>query len=285
MPTFTYKAITKKGARVKNTVEENSKLILYRKLKQNGLSPISITQNTLVKRNKVTKKKRNTDSSREDIMRGINSAELNSATRKMSSVDKMKSYFAMQQKITPRDLVVFTQNFYLLKKANFNNVHALSTIIDSTENPAFIGILEDILAGVEAGDYMYKTMEYYSNVFPFIYINMIKVGELSGSLENSLQQAVEYLDNTTAVNKKIKGILIPNIAQFILLMIVLMVGTVYALPQIEKVLEDLGADESVIPPTTRWFQGVVENMLIYWPRPVRNNCDCSCTYNNIYKYT
>ena len=76
MPTFTYKAITKKGARVKNTVEENSKLILYRKLKQNGLSPISITQNTLVKRNKVTKKKRNTDSSREDIMRGINSAEL-----------------------------------------------------------------------------------------------------------------------------------------------------------------------------------------------------------------
>ena len=48
---------------------------------------------------------------------------------------------------------------------------------------AFAGILEDILAGVEAGDYMYKTMEYYSNVFPFIYINMIRVGELSGSLE------------------------------------------------------------------------------------------------------
>ncbi len=51
---------------------------------------------------------------------------------------------------------------------------------------------------------MYTTMEYYSNVFPYIYINMIKVGELSGSLTNSLEQAVKYLDDTESLNKKIK---------------------------------------------------------------------------------
>lgn len=49
---------------------------------------------------------------------------------------------------------------------------------------------------------MYTTMEYYSNIFPYIYTNMIKVGELSGSLTNSLKQAVEYLDDTEALNKK-----------------------------------------------------------------------------------
>ena len=43
-----------------------------------------------------------------------------------------------------RDVVIFTQNFYLLKKANFNNIHALDTIIHSTENIAFREILEDI---------------------------------------------------------------------------------------------------------------------------------------------
>ena len=43
---------------------------------------------------------------------------------------------------------------------------------------------------------MYTTMEYYSDVFPYIYINMIRVGELSGSLTKSLQQAVKYLDDT-----------------------------------------------------------------------------------------
>ena len=52
---------------------------------------------------------------------------------------------------------------------------------------------------------MYTTMEYYSNIFPYIYTNMIKVGELSGSLTNSLKQAVEYLDDTEALNKKIRS--------------------------------------------------------------------------------
>ena len=143
-----------------------------------------------------------------------------------------------------------------MKKANFNNVHALTTIIDSTENLTFAEILEDILAGVEAGDYMYKTMEYYSNIFPYIYINMIKVGELSGSLENALLQAVEYLDSTAAITKRLKTILIPNIAQFILLIVMLFVGTLFALPQVEKVFKEVGT-KSTLPGITIWFQGVV----------------------------
>jgi len=103
----------------------------------------------------------------------------NNARNNISWVEKVNLQLAATEKITNRDLVIFTQNFYLLKKANFNNIHALNTIIQSTENLSLRGILEDILAGVEGGDYMYTTMEYYSNVFPEIYINMIKVGELS----------------------------------------------------------------------------------------------------------
>lgn len=53
---------------------------------------------------------------------------------------------------------------------------------------------------------------------------MIKVGELSGSLTNSLKQAVEYLDDTEALNKKIRSILIPNIVQFVLLLALLIIG-------------------------------------------------------------
>ena len=65
--------------------------------------------------------------------------------------------------------MVFTQNFYLLKKANFNNIHALNTIIESTENISFKGILEDILAGVEAGENMYNNqwniIQMYFHIF------------------------------------------------------------------------------------------------------------------------
>lgn len=154
----------------------------------------------------------------------------------------------------------------MLKKANFNNIHALSTIIDSTENLTFAGILEDILAGVEAGDYMYKTMEYYSNVFPYIYINMIKVGELSGSLENALLQAVEYLDNSADINRRLAGILIPNILQFVLLIVMLFVGTLYAIPAIESVFEQVGT-KSTLPWYTIAFKNAVNSFLEWWPIP------------------
>ncbi len=82
---------------------------------------------------------------------------------------------------------------------------------------------------------MYTTMEYYSNIFPYIYINMIKVGELSGSLTNSLQQAVKYLDDSSNITKKVKSILIPNIIQFAGLLIMLVVGTLIGVPAIQGV--------------------------------------------------
>ena len=267
MPTYIYKAVNRKGMIVRNRVEEGSKLALIKKLKANGLSPISVNQTITRIQPTATKKKKNINNV-QDVIKNTGTTQLDAKSkRRMSNMDLIKSYFAMQQKVTERDLVIFTQNFYLLKKANFNNVHALSTIIDSTENMAFAGILEDILAGVEAGDYMYKTMEYYSNVFPFIYINMIRVGELSGSLENSLQQAVEYLDNTTAITKKIRGILLPNIGQFALLIVMLFVGTLYALPQVQNVLDSLGASKDVIPAATLAFQNFLRGFLKWWPIP------------------
>lgn len=266
MPTYVYRAVTKKGRIVTNRVEEGNKTILMRKLKSNGLAPISIRQ-TIARKSRKTKKKRNVSTAQELIKNSATTQINTTAKRTMTNIDRIKSYFAMQQKITERDLVVFTQNFYLLKKANFNNVHALTTIIDSTDNMAFVGVLEDILAGVEAGDYMYKTMEYYSNIFPFIYINMIRVGELSGSLENSLLQAVEYLDNSTAITKKIRGVLVPNIAQFVLLIAMLFIGTLYAIPQVQKVLEELGSTGNVIPERTLRFQAFLQGVITYWPIP------------------
>ena len=128
------------------------------------------------------------------------------------------------------------------------------------------GILEDILAGVEAGENMYTTMEYYSNVFPYIYINMIKVGELSGSLTNSLEQAVKYLEESEALNKKIKSILIPNIVQFVVIFVMLIAGTLIAIPQIQKLFDELGS-EAELPKITIWFQGVLQGVMEYWPIP------------------
>ena len=267
MPTYVYKAITKRNQIVSNKVEVPSKQMLIKSLKQNGLMPISIQQRSYNTTTKKRKQKKNV-ANIEEIMKNVNTTQINrTAQRQMTTVEKISVYLAKTQKITSRDLVIFTQNFYLLKKADFNNVHALKTLIEGTENLSLRGIIEDILAGVEAGENMYTTMEYYSDVFPYIYVNMIKVGELSGSLTNSLQQAIEYLDDTARLSKKIKGILIPNIAQFLLLFVLLVVGSLVAIPTIQDIFAELGTSEE-LPAVTVWFSEFLKGCMNMWYIPL-----------------
>lgn len=266
MPVYIYKAVTKNGQVVKNRVEEINRFMLLRRLKNNELLPISVTQiNTKLKKT-IKKQKMNieTDSS---VLKKIREQDI---TNKMSASKKFwhnaKKRLFSNVNITNKDIVIFTQNFYLLKKANFNNIHALSTLIETTENPSLKAIVEDILLGVEAGENMYTTMEYYSSVFPPIYINMIKVGEMSGSLTRALEQAVKYLDESMAMTKKIKGVVVPNLIMFIGLLALLIVGTIVAIPMLENVLESVGSKDQ-LPGPTLWFKGVLENIMEYWYIP------------------
>lgn len=268
MPEYVYRAVTKQGQIVRNKVEESSKNNLIKKLKHNDLLPIEVIQVSYRSKKQKVNKRNVVDI--DDIMKTANSAAIfqgKEISARPSTREKINLVLSAGQKITSKDIVIFTQNFYLLKKANFNNIHALSTIINSTENLSFKGILQDILAGVEAGEYMYTTMEYYSNVFPYIYINMIRVGELSGSLTTSLEQAVKYLEDTTARNKRIKSILVPNIAQFVAILVLLIVGTVLVLPSIENVFAQMGTTQT-LPGITLWFMDFLENLGIYWYIPV-----------------
>ena len=267
MAVYRYRALTPNGVIVSNKIEENNRSAVIKKLKRNNLTPISIQEQIAITKRPVKTNKRNIKEI-EDIMKNVNTSSIikNREKNRETYIQKINNALAKTEKITTRDLVIFTQNFYLLKKANFNNIHALQTIIGSTENYIFKGILEDILAGVEAGENMYTTMEYYSDVFPYIYINMIRVGELSGSLANSLQQAVKYLDNSADLNKKLRNILIPNIIQFLLLIVMLVVGTLFAIPAIQNIFDAVGSADK-LPGVTIWFKNFLDTLIKFWYIP------------------
>ena len=114
---------------------------------------------------------------------------------------------------------------------------------------------------------MYTTMEYYSNVFPYIYINMIKVGELSGSLTNSLKQAVKYLDDSNDITKKVKKIVIPNVLQLVGLIIMLVVGTLVGVPAIQNVYDAVGSKDTLPGPTLA-FSNFIKGLINVWYIPV-----------------
>lgn len=114
---------------------------------------------------------------------------------------------------------------------------------------------------------MYSTMEYYEDVFPYLYINMVKVGELSGNLTNALEQALDYLEESDKISRTLRGILIPNLVQFSLLLIMLIVGTLVALPAIQDLYDTMGS-KATLPPQSIWFSNVINWILAYWYIPV-----------------
>ena len=267
MPEYIYRAVTSKGQIVRNRVEDVNRNTLIKKLKNNDLLPISVMQvSYMSKRNKVNRRNM---MDIDDIMKQADSANIlqGRAIAKPSMKERVNLALARDEKVTTRDVIIFTQNFYLLKKANFNNIHALSTIIDSTENLTLRGILQDILAGVEAGEYMYTTMEYYSNIFPYIYINMIKVGELSGSLTKSLEQAVKYLEDSDDINSRLRKIIIPNVLQLVAILGILIFGVAYIIPLIQETFAAVGTSQT-LPGPTLWFLSFVDGFSKIWYIPV-----------------
>ena len=268
MPIFVYRAVTKNGTIIRNKVEDISRKSLINKLKRNDLTPINVVQvNRIVTKSKQRQKKNAKD--KKDIIE-----DMNNSIYTVNNFDKEDKKTLMQKlginittKITTRDLVIFTQDLYLLKKANFNNIHALNTIIETTENAQLKEIIKDILAGVEAGESMYSTMEYYSDVFPYLYINMIKVGEESGSLTKSLQEAVQYLDENEKFTKKIRKIIVPNIAMFVGIIALLFGGVIFIIPILQNLFESMGSDAE-LPALTLWFSDAINVLMNIWYIPV-----------------
>ena len=157
MPIFNCRVLSAQGQIMHSRVEEASRLACIRKLRRNGLTPISVTPivslSARKRADKQVKKARNIKpTANYATKRQLKNSKKNKNQKAQSGIwGLLNSDLGGTggKKPSARDIRVFTQNFYLLKKASFNNIHALSTVIQTTENPRLRVILEDILAGVE----------------------------------------------------------------------------------------------------------------------------------------
>lgn len=258
MPMYKYKAVTKTGNIVRNNIEEVSKQNIVKVLKEHGLTPISIEKVQSIALTKKKKQKRNVA-----VKGSVTLKQVDMKNKAKKKKAKSQDVFAGLKGVTKEDIIAFTQSLYLLKRANFTNLRALTTLLENTEGQAMREIVEDILNGVEAGEYIYSTLEYYSQYFPFIYINMIKVGELSGSLTDSLAQALNYLKESNKLTKQVKKILMPSLMQTGGLLLMMLAGIIFGLPMLEDLYASMGVTDQ-IPAATLALGHFVELMGQYW---------------------
>jgi len=108
------------------------------------------------------------------------------------------------QKIRLEELVLFSQQLSTLYKAGIPLLTGLSNLKDQTENKILKNILDQVCRDVEAGNPLFASMAKHPGVFSPIYINMIRAGETTGRLGESLDRFVTLANRELSTRQRVK---------------------------------------------------------------------------------
>lgn len=140
--------------------------------------------------------------------------------------------------ISLMEKVLFTRYLEVMLKAGVSLVRALSILSHQTDNRRFKRIINSIHDAVEKGIAFSDALKKYPNVFSDLYINIIKTGEVSGKLIESLDQIATQLKKDWELRKKITGAL-----TYPVVIVVAMIGIgigmmIFVLPKLITIFED-----------------------------------------------
>lgn len=246
MSSFICKVLTPQGQIVKVKMSEEDKITCLKKLKKNGMTPISIESTTdfsMKKKSKI-------------------SANVYSKRKKKIQFDIRKK-LKLPDNVTTEDLIKFTQDFLVLKKSKFTNKHALMTLVNTTKNEKFKEILHKMINNVDEGIYMYKTMKEYPDVFPYIYRNIIKTGELNDLLEESLQHAIVFLKDEENLKSNLERKIFPYIVMIFANLVMIFLSVLIGMPLIEDIFSSNG-NILEIPIGIKILSFILDFIIKYW---------------------
>lgn len=250
MPDFRYRAVLRNGRIIRGIMNAKTRSEIIQKIKETKMTPISITTKK-IKRPAVKKKSVDLKKISKAAERNVRKAHKVKFDAKSMKIDKstlaslLTSDVNLSFGVKPKDVLVFTNSLYILKKAKFNNITALESVYESTQNRKLKDIVDEIIIAVESGETIYSVMLRYPNVFPPLYANFVKVGEESGSLDSALMYARDYMESSIRLKKTIRGILLPKILAFVAITIGMMAALIFGAPMIENVYDMFGVDKEL----------------------------------------
>lgn len=164
-------------------------------------------------------------------------------------------------RISGKDLVVFSRQFSIMMMANVSITDALLTIVEQTDNLKFKNVISKVAYDVDNGSFLSEALKKHPKVFSNFYCSVVKAGETSGKLDNVL----EYLANETEKDydllRRFKGALIYPAFIISGLLIVGFVFILFVLPQMTKILEETGG---ALPLSTRIVIGASNFLQNYY---------------------
>ncbi len=199
MPSFKYIAIGKDGQKQSASIEAPNLAVAGHLLKDQGLLPMEIAEEG--------------GSSGANFIQGLSS-------------------ISFDEKIS------FVENLGVMLKAGIAISRALQILVKQTSNARFKVILSDIYNQVEQGKGLSEALAKYPKVFPSIAISMIKVGEISGGLDKSLEYLSNQLHREADLKSKVKGAMIYPSVIICAMVVIGILLSIFVLPSLTSIFTE-----------------------------------------------
>ena len=145
-----------------------------------------------------------------------------------------------RRKISQPQLLQFTQELGTLLAAGSPLDRSLSILGNLVEGEEFTKVMRTLLEAVRAGKSLATAMTEHPDVFPKIYVNMIRAGESGGILEAVLRYLTEYMERSLALKEDIKSALIYPVILGGAAGLSLIVLFIYVIPRFSLIFKDVG---------------------------------------------
>jgi general secretion pathway protein F len=144
-----------------------------------------------------------------------------------------------KRKVRTKDLLIFTQELRTLTHAGFPLDRCLTIASQLAENPAMTEIVRDVLKEVKTGKSLSEALAKYSDVFPKVYVSMVRAGEAGGALDEVLGRLSEFI----AAKEELRSSIVSSLIYPALLSLVgifsVIVLTVFVVPKFIDVFSDM----------------------------------------------
>ncbi|MEL6803950.1 MAG: type II secretion system F family protein, partial [Bacteroidota bacterium] len=146
------------------------------------------------------------------------------------------------QSISNKEVVILSRQIATLFDAQVSALRIFRLLAAEAENPQLRSTLNGIADDLQAGSSISRALGNYPDVFSPFYVNMVRAGEESGSMENSFNYLADYLDRTYQVITKARNALI--YPAFVIGVFILVMGLMLTLviPRISQILIDSGQE-------------------------------------------
>lgn len=160
-----------------------------------------------------------------------------------------------------KQVTAFTKELSTMLRAGIKLTDALSVLIQQVSDPTLRNAVTDIRDRVVTGESFADTLAEYDAYFDVIYISMIRVGEVTGTLEQSLGTMAAFMEKRQKLEAKMMTVMIYPVVLFFFSLVVVVAITVLVIPTIADQLAKTGQE---LPALTRALVDVADIMSSAW---------------------